>query len=91
MVYLNQSLLTLELETGVDLSTASSVRINYRKPSGTTGYWSATGTGTKATYNVQVGDLNEAGTWRLQVEATIAARVGFSNPINLVVNNLFIG
>ena len=91
MVYINQSLLRIELDTTVDLTSASALRINYRKPSGTTGFWTATADGTKVVYEVTGGDLNEAGKWRLQAFATIAGRDGYSDPVDMNVNNQFIG
>ena len=89
MIYINQGYITIELETGVSLSGASGQVIKYRKPSGTTGEWTGVISGTKLTYEVQEGDLNQAGTWRLYGEMTIDSRTAITDAVNLVVHNLF--
>lgn len=56
----------IRLNTGVDLQSAV-VSIYYKKPSGTTGYWSSTvDDSTYVLYTIQDGDLDEAGEWTLQ-------------------------
>jgi hypothetical protein len=58
------------LETGDDaltLAAATALKINYRRPSGTTGSWTATLEGTALAYTTTaIADLSEAGAYRLQ-------------------------
>lgn len=66
-VFKTQSLLTITAETGYpSLGAASVTRIKYTKPSGASGYWDATVSGTTLNYSVQPGDINEAGVWKFQ-------------------------
>ncbi len=63
------SLLALNANTGyAGLASASVRRILYEKPDGiTTGYWDASSySGTVITYNVQNGDIDQSGDWKLQ-------------------------
>jgi hypothetical protein len=62
-VYINQSKLTLKCDTKIQLKGVTSSVIKYKKPSGTTGQFTATIDGTKLVYIVQNNDLNEAGDW----------------------------
>lgn len=58
---------------GAPMSTASSGKIAYRRPDGTTGEWEAVvnnGTG-KLTVTVEPADLSQAGQWILQPLVTI--------------------
>ena len=61
-VYVNDTL-TLTLETNTDISGATTFRIYYKKPDKTTGYWTATRSGTTVTYTIPVGTLNKSGAW----------------------------
>jgi hypothetical protein len=71
MIYVNQSYLRFAVNTGVSLTTAVTELIKYRKPSGATGEWVVDSiSGHTLVYNVQVGDLDEAGIWKLQAEVT---------------------
>lgn len=73
-----QTLLDITLDTGIDISTASSLSIRYKKPSGETGSWSGTLSGlTSITYGVQSGDIDEAGTWRFQAVVVISGETGY--------------
>jgi hypothetical protein len=50
----------------LSLSSASVKRILYIKPDGSTGYWTATLTGTKLIYTTVDGDLDQVGEWAFQ-------------------------
>lgn len=89
MIYKNQAYITIELETGVDLTSASAEVILYKKPNGNTGEWTATVSGTKLTYEFAEGDLNQAGTWRLQGSMIIDSRRAYTDAVNMVVKNLY--
>lgn len=77
-VFKDQYLLTIELDTGYDISAATSVKILYQKPGGTKGEWvGSVSDTTKITYSVQEGDLDTAGTWILQAYAVVGSKVGY--------------
>lgn len=87
MIFQNQSLLNIKLDTGLTLPIDAIVAIKYKKPSGTSGLWVGTIVqATKVSYSVQVGDLDQAGEWRLQAKVTISGRDGFGVPVSLVVH-----
>jgi len=76
-IYVGQSALTLKLDTEVDLDTATSPRIYYLKPSGTTGYWTGTVTETtKIQYEVaDTLQLDETGLWTFWAYALFDTKV----------------
>lgn len=77
-VYKTQSLLTINLATGMDLSGASVTRILYQKPNnGTKGYWTATVSGQNLVYEVQNGDIDKEGTWLFQSYIEVGGKKGF--------------
>ena len=78
MIYVNQSLLRIELDTETDLTGVDAMKILYEKPDGTTGEWTVTLTsGTKLLYNVQTGDIDQAGTWKFQAYVDINGSIGY--------------
>ncbi len=60
------------LDTGINVASASSAKINYKKPSGATGSWTASVSGNNVTYETLVSDINESGIWMLQTEVVIS-------------------
>lgn len=77
-VFQNQGLLALKLDTGQDVSSASVKRILYRKPDGSSGYWTATQEGTSVlVYNLLNTDLDQIGVWTFQAFVTIAGKNGY--------------
>ena len=58
--------LLIEVETGVDLSDATEVKLKVKKPSGTTVEWAGVVSGTKIQYTTQAGDLDESGLYLIQ-------------------------
>jgi hypothetical protein len=65
-IFKNQSELTIRLLLDVDITGASVVQIQYRKPGGTIGAWTATVESAIEGiiyYDIQAGDLDEAGVW----------------------------
>jgi hypothetical protein len=59
-----------ESETPIDVSLAVVTRILYRKPDGTSSYWTATkvngGTTGRIAYTTLASDLNQVGEWQIQ-------------------------
>jgi len=86
-IYVGQSALTFKLDTGVNLSTATSPRIYYLKPSGATGYWAGTVTETtKMQYEVaDTLQLDEAGLWTLWTYALFGSKVIYGEIVRQLV------
>lgn len=55
---------TLEYDTKISLSGGTSPAIKYTKPSGDTGSWSGTVSGTTIYYALTANDLDEVGRWK---------------------------
>ena len=58
-VFKNQGYTLITAETSIDLTSADNKRILYKKPSGTSGYFSANASGTSLTYQCDNADLDE--------------------------------
>lgn len=70
-VYVGDTGTEITLNVGLDTSTATTVKIMARKPSGEIVEWEAApavidGETVGLSYTVEAGDLDEAGMWRLQ-------------------------
>jgi len=78
-VFQNQGLLTIKLDTGTNVSAASVRRILYKKPDGTTGYWTASSVenNTILVYNFIDTDLDQTGVSTFQAFVTISGRNGY--------------
>lgn len=78
-IFVNQSLLTLKLDTTINISAATVKRILYTKPkSGGSGYWNATVVdNTFVSYDVQAGELDIDGLWKFQPYVEIAGKKGY--------------
>lgn len=70
-IYINQSYIKIQLDTGIDLTGATNAKIHYTKPDGVTGYWTATVNGNFIEYLVQNGNLDQVGYWLWQGEAVM--------------------
>lgn len=66
-IFLNQTALTLKLDTKIDLTTATDVWMKYKKPDGTLGIWDATidnpATAGIISHVTEAGDLNALCEW----------------------------
>lgn len=63
-----------KLNTGVDITAATTANIHYRKPSGATGsFTGATSDTTYVTYTTVASDIDEDGEWELQAYVVTAA------------------
>lgn len=83
-LYKTQSLLTIRLATGMDLTAATVTRILYKKPSGIKGYWTATVDAQNLVYVVGVNDINEEGVWQFQSYIEVGTKKGFGNLVSQV-------
>lgn len=69
-----------------NISDATTLRLYYRKPSGVTGAWTAALYGTSGVqYQTETGDLDEAGTWKLQPYIETPIWQGYGEPVTLEV------
>jgi hypothetical protein len=77
IVFVGQDLLTITLQTGYDLSQASSMEVHYLKPDGTYGAWTSniSYSGTDMIYDVQSGDIDQSGTWYFQPYIVVSGQV----------------
>jgi hypothetical protein len=74
--YINTGLITVELDTGLDLSSATVSKILYKKPDGKRGEWTATVDEKMLTYEPSNTDINQAGTWQFQAYVEIGGEIG---------------
>jgi hypothetical protein len=91
-VYVGQDLLTITMETGYDLSTATVKEVHYTKPDGTYGTWNTniTYSGTAMIYDVQDADIDQEGKWYFQPYIEVSgqaawgkkASIKFINPLS---------
>lgn len=82
----DQTNATIKLDTKIDLSTASYVGIDYKKPDGTTGSWEGTADGTQVVYEVVSGDLNQVGIYALQAKTVIDGATAKGELVQLTVS-----
>lgn len=77
-IFQGQSLLTIELETSYDISSATTAKILFQKPDGTTGeFEGVVSDTTKVAYTTETGDLDQAGTWHMQAYVEIDGLKGY--------------
>lgn len=80
----------IELDTNVDISSASTRRIYYTKPGGTVSYWAADLVGTsRLSYTTESGDLDEDGVWSLQAYVVTAGGTWRGETVKLRVHVVF--
>jgi len=68
----------VRLDAGTNISAATSLKIKYKKPDGTTGLWTATLDGTNyAYYYTIMGDLDQTGRWEVQLYVVSPGWTGY--------------
>ncbi|MEO7308530.1 MAG: hypothetical protein ABIR78_05945 [Ferruginibacter sp.] len=83
-VYSQQSLLTLNLETGnSNVATAEVKKILFKRPDETKGFWTATADGTKLVHVLSNGEINMPGLWQFQAYIELAGKKGFGLITNI--------
>jgi len=90
-VYVNAVGLSIELDTGQDL-TGKTVSIRYLKPNGTEGTWAASvmsGQPTVVQYVTQTGDIDLSGRWVLQAQVQDTGLDILGKPANMQVAERF--
>lgn len=86
-VFVNQGYLTISLDTGISLASASSPRIYYTKPDGTDGYWSGSISGTAIQKTLDNDDLDQPGIWAFQAYCTIGGLAAWGEIVKERVQN----
>jgi hypothetical protein len=84
ILFTGQSLITIKLDTGIDVSGATMKRMLYKKPSGVKGYFPVTsveGTTKLVVSNLSPADLNEQGPWEMQAYVEIGGLKGYGKII----------
>ncbi len=77
VVFKDQTLLTIELDTFDNMEGSSVTEILFKKPNKTKGKWTAEKQGTKLRYVIQPGNIDVYGTWEFQAYAEINGKVIF--------------
>lgn len=75
--FIKSGIVTLSLDTEIDISAATVKKILYKKPSGVTGEWTATVVSTSLTYNLTNTDIDQPGVWQFQTYIEIAGKKGY--------------
>lgn len=87
MIFVGQYNLTIQLDCHTDVSSGTTPRVLYRKPSGTTGYWSGSVSGNYVQYNLASNDLNEAGVWTFQAYVVLGGKVAYGDKVTQKVES----
>jgi hypothetical protein len=90
-VYKNQSYtLTLDTDSTLDLTGATYTRILYEKPDGTKGYWDATVSGTKLSFDISSTVNDQEKLWKFQSYVEFASGKKYFGKIveQIILNNL---
>jgi hypothetical protein len=75
--YLNDIGTEIILDSGEDISGQTTLEIKYKKPEGDTGTWTASVYNTNyAKYTTVDGDLDEIGTWTVQIYVVLPSWTG---------------
>jgi len=83
-LYTNSGLITLNLDTGQDLTGATNTKILYQKPDGTKGEWVATKSGQSLTYVFSNTDIDQSGVWKFQTYIELATKKGYGEVVEQV-------
>ena len=75
----------IKLDTDIDVSAAIDSRIDYKKPNGDTGSWTASTSTTFVQYTLTSGDLDMVGKWELQAYVDLTTWQGRSSIVTIPV------
>lgn len=74
------------LDAGEDISSETTLNIQYIKPSGTTGEWAADVYNTNyAKYTTLVDDIDEDGIWRFRIYVELTSWTGYGEEDSIMV------
>ena len=82
-IFVGQTLLSIILDTEIDLAGATTLEILFRKPDMTTGKWTGTQSDTtKIKYQIaDANDLDQEGDWEFQAHAVLSGNDGYGDII----------
>jgi len=88
--YINEIGTDIILNCGTDISDATSVKIKYTKPDGTTGEWTGAVYNTNyVKYTLASGNLNAGGVWQLQAYVVSPNWTGYGEMVEILVYETF--
>ena len=89
-IYLGDRGTLFTVDVGCDITAATALSLEVRKPDGTKVSWTGSISGTNAIqYTIQNGNLDQAGTWRLQAKVTIGTDVWLGETTSFEVFQAF--
>ncbi len=89
-VYVGDTGTKIKLDAGEDISTQTTLKIKYKKPSGSTGEWVASVEDTNyAVYTTISNDLDEAGIWKFQIYIVLPTWEGHGETLSERIYDLF--
>ena len=82
-IFVGQTLLSIILDTEIDLTGASTLEILFKRPDETKGKWAGTQSDvTKIKYQIaDASDLNQEGDWEFQAHAVLSGNDGYGDII----------
>lgn len=89
-VYLNQSKLTISINTGIDCTNATVLKIKYKKPDGVKGEWTAELSEDDpkiVKHKVAEGEINAVGSWTIWSHVTFSDGSVPGKPAKMLVKN----
>ena len=85
-IYVGNIGTVIDLDTEVDISTATSAKISVLKPDDTEVEWAGTIEGTTVVrYTTNANDLDQEGVWRLQALVTTPSGTWLGNTVTMAV------
>ena len=88
-VFKTQGYLTLILDTGIDITSATTTNIKYKDPTGATGTFTGTLSGTtKILYQLTNSSIITPGTWEFQTYVVIGGLDAFGEVTMITFDNI---
>ena len=85
-LYITQGKITLLLDTGIDLSDATNLKILYKTPEGRTGHFNAATDGDSLSYQLSNTDITVTGEWLFQAKVNINGLNAYGDITKLYFN-----
>lgn len=88
-IFKGQSNITISLDADTNISTATDLKILYRKPDYTCGEWAGTLDGTQIIKYTVVDEtiLDQFGTWWVQIKCTMGGKIIYGNKVKMMITN----
>lgn len=82
-LFITQGNINLLLNTGIDLSDATGLKILYQTPEGRKGYFNAATDGNSLSYQLSNDDIDVVGEWKFQAKVNIGGRSGYGDIVKI--------